>query len=164
MRCVYVCDGVTLHLLYSLITHSSYRYFSEPGTTLSNICQEADSVIITSCIKQEKPHSHHLSAVLSINTILLTVVKLTNDNFILGFSGWHTANNYQHTHTDNEVESEATSRLRHDTLSAVIWRCASKVFQQQQQQLSGTKKQINPRLTCCFLHGGGHNNRDTSVV
>lgn len=56
--CVYVCvwvgDGdFTLHLLCSLITHSSYRYFSEPVTTLSNMCQEADSVIITSQIKQK---------------------------------------------------------------------------------------------------------------
>lgn len=49
-----VCDGdFTLHLFHSLITHSSYRYFSEPVTTLSNICQEADSMIVESHIKQK---------------------------------------------------------------------------------------------------------------
>lgn len=119
-RCVCVCDGVTLHLLHSLIMHSSYRYFSEPGTTLSNICQEADSVIIASCIKQEKPHSHHLSAVPSINTILLSVVKLTNDNFILGFSGCHTANDYQHTHT-RIMKWRVKPRFSYATTLSQLW-------------------------------------------
>lgn len=41
----------TLHSFCSLITHSSHRYFSEPVITLSNVCQEADSVITTSHIK-----------------------------------------------------------------------------------------------------------------
>lgn len=55
-KCEFVCVGdgdFALHLNCSLITHSSYRYSSEPVTTLSNMCQEADSMIITSQIKQK---------------------------------------------------------------------------------------------------------------
>lgn len=52
--CLCVCDGdCTPHLFHSLITHSTYRYFGEPETTLSNICQEAVSVITGSHIKQK---------------------------------------------------------------------------------------------------------------
>lgn len=46
-------DDFTLHLHGSLITHGSYRYFSEPVTTLSNICREAYIVIIRIHIKQK---------------------------------------------------------------------------------------------------------------
>ncbi len=93
--CLCVGDGdFTLHLLYSLITHSSYRYFSEPVTTLSNICQEADGVIITSHIKQKL--TGIVAAMPRIYSIPFSVVKLTVDNFIAGLSGCHPANYHHH--------------------------------------------------------------------
>lgn len=51
--CLCLCDGDCTPHFHSLITHSTYRYFGEPETTLSNICQEAVSVIMGSHIKQK---------------------------------------------------------------------------------------------------------------
>lgn len=54
MWCVCVCGDFTLHFPpRSDHTHFSNGYFTEPVTTLSAICQEADSLIITIHIKQK---------------------------------------------------------------------------------------------------------------
>lgn len=90
-------DGdFTLHSLTLLSDHtrSTSRHFSGPVTALSNVCQEADSGIIMS------PIEHSLAGIIivavpRINSILLSVVKLSSGNFISGISGCHSVDYHE---------------------------------------------------------------------
>lgn len=138
-----LCGGdgdFTLHSLYSLIAHSSSRYFGEPLTTLSNICQEADGGIIMSHIK------HNLTGIITavprINSILLSVVKLTSHNLISCFSGCHSVN-YHEKHT---WIMKWRAKPQFDDERFQLWYVPSKIF----SNSCSSRGELGSRLSLCW--------------